>query len=362
MATMAGARATPDVSGLARRTVVFVGYDGMELSDLACVTMALRLATTTGARPQYRVAFATPDGGPAVCEGGLSVRPHLALNRVRAVDTVIVAGGRGHERAARNPELVRQLRRVADSANRVAAVDTGALLLARTGLLDGRRAALHWSHAKESQAKYPAVAIDAESIFLRDGRFATCAGASATLDLVLAFIEDDHGRDLAMRVARHAVTFMKRPASQAQVSAFTAGPHPDNAAVGAVLDHVVTYPDGDLRGAALAAEVGVSVRQLSRLFREHLGQTPGTVVRRIRLEFAERLIADTDLPFGTIARRCGFGSAESLRQAFAARYGVSPRTFRRATAPPAGTGRGPGEPAVPGQHVLTELPAVRAPR
>jgi transcriptional regulator GlxA family with amidase domain len=125
------------------------------------------------------------------------------------------------------------------------------------------------------------------------------------------------------------MTYLQRPANQAQMSMFTTSPQSDDATVRAVVDHVVAQPDADLHTTALAAHAGVSERQLTRLFRENLGEPPGAVVRRIRLEIAARLTSTTDLPLSQIARRCGFGSAESLRQAFVTAFGISPRAFRQ---------------------------------
>jgi len=113
------------------------------------------------------------------------------------------------------------------------------------------------------------------------------------------------------------------------MSMFTTAPRPDDATVRDTLDHVAAHPDSDLVTAVLASRAGVSPRQLTRLFREHLGEAPGSAVRRIRLEIAARLTATTDLPLSQVARRCGFSSGESLRQAFVAKFGVSPRAFRQ---------------------------------
>jgi transcriptional regulator GlxA family with amidase domain len=152
---------------------------------------------------------------------------------------------------------------------------------------------------------------------------------TASLDLTLAFIEEDHGPELARWVAMGMVTYLQRPGNQAQMSVFTTSPRPDHATVRKVIDHVAAHPEADLSTAALASHAGVSPRQLTRLFREHRGEAPAAAVRQIRLEIAARLTATTDLPLAQVARRSGFSSGESLRQAFVAKFGVSPRTFRQ---------------------------------
>jgi transcriptional regulator GlxA family with amidase domain len=314
---------------MAPREIMVVAYDGAELVDIACVTTAFGLATRLGADPAYRVRLASLDGGDIRCEHGVVLRAQTRLESVRSVDTLMISGGEGHQAAAADPQLLRQVRRLARGARRVASVCTGATILAASGLLNGRRATTHWLYAAELAERYPDVMVDSAPIFIRDGRVATSGGVPASLDLTLAFIGEDHGSELARWVAMGMVTYLQRPGNQAQMSIFTTTPRPDDATLRAVVDHVLAHPDDDLSAAALADRAGVSIRQLTRLFREHLGEPPGAAVRRIRLEIAARMAATTDLPMSQVARRCGFGSAESLRQAFVAKFGISPRTFRR---------------------------------
>jgi len=217
---------------------------------------------------------------------------------------------------------------LAGRAGRIASVCTGATVLAEARLLDGRRATTHWLFADELKRAYPDVCVDSSPIFVRDGAVSTSGGVTASLDLTLAFIEEDHDAELARWVAMGMVTYLQRPGNQAQMSMFTATRRPDHAIVRLVTDYVVAHPDANLSVEALADRAGVSARQLTRLFREHTGQSPGSAVRLMRLEIAARLAATTDLQLSQIAHRCGFSSAETLRQAFVAKFGVSPRTFR----------------------------------
>jgi len=313
---------------MALRRVVVIGYEGAELVDIACVTTAFHLANRLGAAPPYAVSLATGGGADIRCETGLILRAGTPIEAVRELDTLVVSGGDGHRRAADGRELVRQIQRLAERSRRVASVCTGATLLAEAGLLDGRRATTHWLYAAELASDYPAVQVDASPIFIRDGRLATSGGVTASLDLTLAFIEEDHGAELARHVAMGMVTYLQRPGNQAQMSIFTTAPNPDNSAVRRVLNLILTHPGADLTTASLAAHARVSTRQLTRLFHEHLGEPPAATVRRIRLEIGARLTATTELPLSQVAHRCGFGSAEGFRQAFVAKYGVNPRAFR----------------------------------
>lgn len=308
--------------------VLVVGYQGAELVDIASVTSALALSNRLGARPAYHVELASLDGGDITCDSGLRLGVQRALPQVTSVDTVIISGGLGHAAAAGSLELVQHIRRLAIPARRVASVCTGTTVLAAAGLLNGRRATTHWFHAEELAAHFPHVRVDSAPVYIRDGKVATSGGVTASLDLTLAFIEEDHGAELARWVAMGMVTYLQRPGTQAQMSMFTETPRPDHALVKRVIDYVVAHPDGDLRTTTLANLVGVSHRQLTRLFHDHLHEPPARAVRKIRLELAAKLASSTDLSMSQIAARCGFGSAESLRQAFGARYGVSPRTLR----------------------------------
>ncbi|UYM06365.1 GlxA family transcriptional regulator [Solicola gregarius] len=323
------------------RKVVVVGYDGAELVDIACVTTAFGLASRLGAEPAYQVRLASSDGGDIRSEHGVILRSQTKLDVVGDFDTLIVSGGDGHQTAAADAQLIRQVRRLAHRARRVASVCTGATILAACGLLDGRRATTHWMYADELAERYPKVNVDSAPIFIRDGGISTSGGVTASLDLTLELVAEDHGAELARWVALGMVTYLQRPGNEAQMSIFTTAPRPDHVALRAAIDYAVANPGGDLSVAALAAHAGVSARHLTRLFREHLDEPPGASVRRIRLEIAARMAATTDQPISQVAHQCGFGSAESMRQAFVTRFGVSPRTFRKTQGMTQEVGRAP---------------------
>src|SRR3954470_19601417 len=182
--------------------VLVVGFDDAELLDIACVTSTLAMATEFGADPVYEVRLLTPGGHPVTAQPGLRLEAHGALERhTGPVDTLVVSGGHGHRRAARDEVLVAHVRRLARDARRVASVCTGATVLAAAGLLDGRRATTHWAYADALAAAYPAVRVDADPVYVRDGGVTTGGGVSSALDLALAFVEEDHGAQMARGVA-----------------------------------------------------------------------------------------------------------------------------------------------------------------
>ncbi|ROO86556.1 transcriptional regulator GlxA family with amidase domain [Actinocorallia herbida] len=317
------------------RRIVVVGYHAAELLDIACVTSAFAAANVRARRPHYDTVLATPGGAPITCGSGLTLRGQCALERVTGpLDTLIVSGGLGHEEAAADARLVGDVRRLARESRRVASVCTGATVLAATGLLDGRRATTHWSFAERLASRHPAVTVDPDPIFIRDGAVSTAAGVMSALDLTLAFIAEDHGPAFARDIARHLVTYLQRPGNQAQMSIHTAPAPVGDGVVDGVVEHIVAHLHEDLTAASLAALAGVSERHLTRLFRRHTGLTPGRYVRRARTEAAAHLLSGTALPLPSIAVRCGFKTPETLRQAFTDRYGLSPSRYRHTQSPP----------------------------
>ncbi|MCW3839019.1 DJ-1/PfpI family protein [Micromonospora yasonensis] len=311
------------------RRVVVVGYDGIELVDVASVTSCLDMANRLGATPAYAVRFATLSGGAVRCDSGLELSSQVALQDVGpTVHTLVVSGGLGHAAAAADRRLLAQVQRLARSSSRVASVCTGASVLAAAGLLDGRRATTHWHHAAELAAAYPAVRFDPAPIFVRDGHVWTSGGVTAALDLTLAFVEADHGAELARWVAMGMVTYLQRPGNQAQMSMFVRARRPEHAVVRRVLDHVTANPDAELSTARLAAVARVSERHLTRLLVAHAGLTPARLVRQVRLEAAATALVTTDQAVSSIAKATGFRSGETLRQAFTAWFGISPTQYR----------------------------------
>ncbi|MGC5013009.1 GlxA family transcriptional regulator [Streptosporangium sp. DT93] len=312
------------------RQVVVVGYDDAELLDIACVTTTLSTANVAGkVRPPYRTRMVSPGGHPITCSGGMTLQSHQSLERLTGpIDTLIVSGGWGHLRAAADPLIVGHVRRLARESRRVASVCTGASILAAAGLLDGRRATTHWWFAGELASRHPAIDVDPDPIYIRDGAVTTSAGVTSALDLTLAFIEEDHGAKLARLISRILVTYLQRPGNQSQMSMFTAAPPPESDLVRRLTDHVSANLDGDLTTTALADVAGVSPRHLTRLLLANLGRSPGRFVRNARIEAATHLVVTTSLPMASVAARCGFGTAEALRQAFVSRYGIPPSRYR----------------------------------
>jgi transcriptional regulator GlxA family with amidase domain len=207
-------------------------------------------------------------------------------------------------------------------------VCSGVFLLAAAGLATSQRVTSHWGRAEQLAREYPALTVDCDPIFIRDGRLWTSAGVTAGMDLALALVEDDLGRDVAHAVAQELVLFLRRPGSQSQFSVPLWSAQPSTGPVRAAVSAVQASPGARHTVGDLATLARLSPRQLQRRFTAELGLPPAEYVERVRLEAARRALAEGDDPVTAVARRCGFGTAESLRRAFQRRLGVAPSDYR----------------------------------
>jgi transcriptional regulator GlxA family with amidase domain len=202
-------------------------------------------------------------------------------------------------------------------------------MLAKIGVLDGKTATTHWARAERLAAEYPNIDVQPDPIFVRTGKVWTSAGVTAGMDLSLAMVEDDHGSEIAQTVARWLVMYMRRPGGQSQFATPVWSPPAQRPAVRAAQDLIHTEPESDLRVPVLAARVGMSARNFSREFTRQVGMAPGQYVEQVRLETARRLLESEPITVPVAARRAGFGSAETMRQAFLRHLGVPPDDYRR---------------------------------
>jgi transcriptional regulator GlxA family with amidase domain len=248
------------------------------------------------------------------------------------VDTLLVAGSPHAPDVRSSTASIDWVRRTVASARRFGSVCSGAFLLAEAGLLDGRRIATHWAVAERLAAAHPAVTIDADAIHVRDGRLRTAAGVTAGLDLALSLVEEDVGREIAMRVAAQLVMFFKRPGGQMQFSRKNETAPAGRSALQEVQRWIAANPGEDHSVAALARRMGLSPRHFARLFRHEVGDTPAAWVEAARVAAARALLeAGRDAP-KRVAALCGFADADTLRRAFARHVGVTPAEYRKRNA------------------------------
>jgi transcriptional regulator GlxA family with amidase domain len=280
--------------------------------------------------PRYALTLVAPAAGPFATSGGLSLVADQSLAEASgSPDTLIVAGGLGTRPPARDPRLVAWIRRTARRARRVASVCSGAFLLAEAGVLDGRRAVTHWAMCDALQRRFPAVRVERDPIFLRDGPVFTSAGVTAGMDLALALVEDDLGREIALAVARQLVLFLRRPGNQAQFSAQLSAQLAQRDDVRDVQRWIADHPESDLSVAALAPRAHMSERSFARWFAHQVGVTPGRYVEQVRVEAARRVLEESDDSIVLVARACGFGTAETMRRSFLRALRVGPTEYRR---------------------------------
>jgi transcriptional regulator GlxA family with amidase domain len=246
-----------------------------------------------------------------------------------SIDTLLVAGGLGAQEAARDQALLRWLKRMAPRVRRLGSICTGAFVLAAAGLLDGRRVTTHWKWCRHLAQAHPQIAVDPDPIFLRDGRVYTSAGVTAGMDLALALVEDDFGRDAALWIARHLVLFARRPGGQSQFSVLLDLQAAEREPLRDLQAWVTEHLDQDLSVERLAQRVHMSSRNFARVFQRQVGWTPARFVERLRVEAARRRLEESAAGLAEVARECGFGSPDSLRRSFLRVLRVAPADYRR---------------------------------
>jgi transcriptional regulator GlxA family with amidase domain len=316
------------------RRVLMVAYPGAHNLDV--VGPLEILATTSyfsadGERP-YDIAIVAETAGPLSASSGLTITAALSFADVladdRDIDTVMIAGGHGSSAAMKDPALVAFLRAVAPRARRIASICTGALVLAEAGLLDGRRASTHWFWCPKMETDYPAVEVDRDAIYVRDGNVWTSAGVTSGMDLALALVENDLGHEAALQVARFSVMYMMRPGGQSQFSAHLVAQRAEDPAINATLDFILANPGDPLTVTVLAARAGLSERTFARRFKDETGMTPAAYVETARVQAARVALETTTQGVEQIAIGAGFQNAERMRRAFQRHLGVSATEYR----------------------------------
>jgi len=311
----------------AMRRVVIAVFPGVQTLDVVGPAEVFRAASLLRP-PGYEVTIAAQTKQPIETSSVSFVPDARLADCTGPIDTLVVAGGTGARKAEDDQALVAWIAEAATRSRRVTSVCTGAFLLARARLLDGRRATTHWASCGDLAKRYPAVSVDPDPIFVRDSEIATSAGVTAGMDLALALVEEDLGRETALEAARWLVLFLQRPGGQTQFSAQLAAQTADRAPLRELQAWIPDHLDADLSVPALARRSQMSDRNFARAFRRETGMTPAAYVEAARVERARIALETGDLAIEAIARQAGFGTVETMRRAFRRRVGVSPIDYR----------------------------------
>lgn len=316
--------------GNARRVVFLAVPPAMELDIIGPVSVFEAVNRMPGhCGPLCRTELVTT-GPENTLAGysGISLVAHRHFSEVRGrVDTLIVVGGDG-ARTTQDEGILSWLRDMSSQVRRLGSVCTGTFLLAAAGLLNGRRATTHWACADELASRYPEVTVDANPIWVQDGNVYTSAGVTAGMDLALAMVEEDYGTEMALKVARALVLFLRRPGGQAQFSVSLSTQAPEGKSLLDLQAWMAENLSGDLSVEALAARSAMSPRNFARVFTRELRVTPARYVARLRLEAACRELEQTHKSMEEIASGCGFGSTELMRRAFLRSLTITPLRYR----------------------------------
>ena len=316
---------------------MFVTAPGVEILDLAGPLQVFARASEMHARdnpgspPIYSIEVVTISSRRSlIANCGLRITADRTFREVRGkIDTLLVAGGDAIEQNEINPEAVRWLKKNAGRIRRIGSVCTGAMLLARAGLLDGRRATTHWNWCQTLIKRAPRAHVDAEPIFVRDENVYTSAGVTAGMDLALALVEEDYGSRLALQVARNLVLYLRRPGGQSQFSAALSLQLTDRKPLLELEAWVLDNLQKPLAVPLLAERVAMSPRNFARVFTKEMKTTPAKFVERLRVEAARRRLEESHNSMEMIADECGFGNVNSMRNVFQRTLKIAPGQYRR---------------------------------
>jgi transcriptional regulator GlxA family with amidase domain len=308
--------------------IALLGYDGVQTLDLSGPLDAFGSAGAL--RPgAYATVVCSLDGLPFTSEAGLRITPDCALADAGPLDTLILPGGEGLRRPGVAERVAEALRAMAPSLRRIVSVCTGIYGLAPSGLADGRRVTTHWKFAADVAARFPAIRLDPDAIFIKDGPIYSSAGITAAIDGALALIEEDYGPGLALAVARDLVVYLKRSGGQQQYSEPLRFQAKAGDRFADLAGWMVANLERDLSVEALAAQANLSPRQFNRRFKQMFGVGPAEQVETLRLDAARDHLTGSDANIDRIASAVGFKSDDAFRRAFDRRFGLSPSHYRQ---------------------------------
>ncbi|MER7686896.1 helix-turn-helix domain-containing protein [Streptomyces sp. NPDC097610] len=309
-------------------TVAVLALDQVIPFDLSAPIDTFGWARLPDGREPYRIRVCSPTADAEVSAGAFTIRAPYGLEALAEADTIILPGV-ANPAAPLPPGVTQALRAAAGNGTRIASICVGAFVFAATGLLDGLRATTHWVAAQNLAARYPAVTVDPNVLYVDNGQFLTSAGAAAALDMCLHMIRNDHGSAVAAHAARMSVMPLEREGGQAQFIIHDQPPVPAGTTMEPLLAWLEENAERELTLEDIAAHAGMSTRTLNRRFRDQTGTTPLQWLHRARVRRAQYLLETTTYPVERIATQAGFGSPTAFRERFKRVVGTSPYAYRR---------------------------------
>jgi transcriptional regulator GlxA family with amidase domain len=279
-------------------------------------------------KPAYTVELVALTAGPFAVSSAIRMIAERGYREVTRADTLLISGGIGCHSIMEDQDVLRWIRRLAPRVSRLGSVCSGALILARAGLLDNKSATTHWDYTKKLASIDASIHVQPDAIYVRDGTLYTSGGVTAGLDMALAMVESDWGQSTALAIAQELVMFLKRPGGQSQFSSHLAAQFSEDDKLRKLQLWILDHLDQDLSVANLAAKAAMSARNFARRFTTSVGTTPAQYISQARLEAARHKLEQSNLRISQVATHCGFGTEETMRRTFIAELNVSPSDYR----------------------------------
>lgn len=310
--------------------LTLVVFDGVQALDVAGPLDVFTEANQfLPKEDQYQISLVGVRPGSVVCSSGMEFKVHYGYQDFHLEsDLLLVAGGPRVPQYRPEQAFLNWLNATAQRATRFGGVCTGVFLLGHAGLLTNREITTHWDDAAMLSEQFPGTQVRPDKIFVRDGNLFTCGGVTAGIDLCLSLIAEDFGHELAVKVAKRLIVYIRRDGGQSQYSPYLAVGPDEDSIIARVIKFVTEHISEALSIEDIADAVGISRRTFSRTFARHAKVTPSVFVEQLRIGFARKLLEETDVPLKTVAFRCGFRSATHMRMIFSRQLDTSPRQYR----------------------------------
>lgn len=300
----------------------------MEVFSFANITLQM-FGLIAATEVSYVMSFIAEKSGPVVTSSGIKLHADFGFNEIKEpIDTLMIAGAPQLLEVMKDEKMCAFLKKMLPNVRRLASICTGALVLAESDILKGRRATTHWLYCNYLSTQYENIRVEPDKIFIRDGNVYTSGGVTAGMDLAINLVEEDWGSDIASGTARGMLIFMRRPGGQSQFSTYVMNEAKTRKDFRELQAWIVSNPQADLSIEALAERMAMSPRNFSRIFCQEVGISPAKFVERVRLEAARNRLVQSDQPIENVATSCGFSSAEQMRRSFQRLLKITPQEYR----------------------------------